>query len=137
MIVFISCVPTKNNQQSVVAQSYDNNKYELLNGNWQLSHYSAYMSAEDLDKMPDYDVDKVIYTISSKDYHLQVSRDKSKGKYDHALPAGSYQLWANQSIVNIEGSLYMYSVVENELTLDSNIDPSLGPDGIVYYFKRL
>jgi hypothetical protein len=95
------------------------------------------MSPEDLEKMPDFKSEKVIYSIKNNAYELKVNRDNPKGEYDYALPEGTYMFWANHSIVNISGQLFMYTVNEKDLKLDSNIDPSLGPDGIVYYFTRL
>jgi len=109
---------------------------ELLNGDWQLSSYTAFMSAEDFHNIPDYTTQKVTYAIDIDNQQLTVSRDLPKGKYDYALKSGKFQIWVNQSIVNIHGTLYLYSIDKNQLTLDSNIDPSIGADGLVFHFKK-
>jgi len=95
------------------------------------------MSASDLEKMPDFSSKKVIYTMRPEDNKLMVERDFEKGENDFSLPSGEYMIWVNRSMLKIGESLYMYHADEDKLILDSNYDPTYGPDAMVYYFERL
>jgi len=108
--------------------------YTLLDGNWRLTGYQPYMSSEDMDKIPDFSTQKVIYNFDLDNNNLVVTRDQKMTKDDYALPAGDHRFWFNESMIKLGESLYMYRIVGNVLKLDSNYDPSIGPDGIVYSF---
>jgi len=136
-MTIISCSPSKTIQTPVLKQTEKQSNYDLLKGNWLLTRYSAFMSASDLEKMPDFSSKKVIYTMQPADNKLMVERDFEKGENDFSLPSGEYMIWVNRSMLKIGESLYMYHADEDKLILDSNYDPTYGPDAMVYYFERL
>lgn len=132
----LSCKTTQKIDQLKYTISPEESQYDLLQGNWRLTSFSAFMAEEKMDKMPDYSQKAVWYAFSNKNSKLIVSRDHEASKYDYSLPSGEYRIWANRSMVKIENQLYMCHVSKDELILDSNYDPSYGPDGPVLSFTR-
>lgn len=137
LIFAMACSSThiKNHDDSLASQS--KSQYELLQGDWRMTGFSAFMSAEDHDKIPDFSKLNVIYSMMPSNYNLIVNKDQTMNDFDYSLPAGEYRMWANRSMINIQGSIYMYHIDKDILTLDSNYDPSIGPDGPVYYLERV
>ncbi len=137
LLVFsIGCKNSQRLQEVTRKNAETKENYGLLLGDWRLTGYHAFMSPEDMEKIPDFSSLKVIYSIATNGNKLTVVRDTPKEENDFALPAGEHMIWANRSMLKIGESLYMYHIKDNELTLDSNYDPSYGPDGIVYNFVR-
>lgn len=131
-----ACKPTEKVVKQETPVTSAENQYKLLQGKWQLTSFSAFMAEEDMAKMPDYSQKKVLYSFLLNDSKIIVSRDHEPSNYDYALPSGEYKIWANRNMVKIEDQLYMYHFNRNELVLDSNYDPSYGPDGPVLSFQR-
>jgi|GEM_PF-2936859 len=115
--------------------------YPNLSGQWTLKSYSTYSRMDNTESYPAYNDGDVVWSFDSN--NLVVTKRNPDEKNDFSLSSGSYQAFVNQYIlgVRIEGEsqerLYMMTLKGDELILDSNLNPRMGPDDPVLTFKRM
>ncbi len=112
-------------------------QYDLLEGDWVLTGYNAFLPIEEKEKTPDFSKLEVIYSMNPRKHELIVQREDDKMEHDFSLPSGEYMIYADRNLIKIKRKLFKYHIEENLLTLDSNYDPDLGPDDIIYVFKKI
>lgn len=111
-----------------------------MDGRWTLTSFSAFMSSEDLEKLPEYKEGDVVWEFSNVDRRtkVKISKNISKHDYDFSQEEGEYNFWMRQCYVQIGNEIYSYSYSEdgNSLTLQKGLDPSIADDEAYFYFKR-
>lgn len=110
---------------------------DAIIGIWKMESYQVFA--------PPSDQTKNQTTIWEFKNDREVAFRNTEGKKS-SFNKGRY--WMNKSIINVDGTLYMYSFEQpydhpdpkplgEELWLDSNIDPSISSDGPKIYFSRI
>ncbi len=111
-------------------------KKQTLEGRWTVTGYSVYTTP---DKLPNYKAGEVIYEI--KGNSITITKNNTNIKNDYTPGPGEQMFWANSHMVKFADQIFMYTLSQDNtgqetLKLDTNIDPSLSPDGAVYHLKR-
>ena len=123
---------------------YVETPYPNLSGKWTLTQYSAYMEIDNSESYPEYNDGDVVWEFqgtSGRD--LVITKKNPDDKNDFSIKQGTYEAYMNKHIIairvtdNFDQNLYMISLKDDKLILDSNLDPMLGPDGPVLTFKRM
>jgi len=108
-------------------------------GKWTLKSYSAFMAVAEGQQRPKYEDGDVIWDFgNTNDYgQVIVSKKYPEDKSDYSMAPGKYSFWVRNCIVKIGETMYVYSLTDDELKIDRNVDPSYGPDLPVLRFKKL
>ena len=144
ILIIASCATqskvTLNENKPKVTEQKNTNPYQLIIGRWKMESFQVFSPNPDPTES-----EEIIWEFKD-DYEMTVS---TMGGKNATMNTGKY--WMNKSIVNANGQLYMYYFEEpngidrgvhakpfgDELWLDSNLDPSMGPDGPKIHFTRI
>ena len=122
IFIYYSCSTSKEIPASV----------ENIDGSWAMISFSAFSP-----NIPTISDGDIIWSIDTNKSFVSISK-RDPQKHQFIGPAeGDHFARNNNAILRVGDQMYLYSIKDNVLTLDSNVDPMLSNDLPVMQFKRL
>lgn len=141
-MLFVACNTPKPSTTTITpttAQVKEERKlvpWDAIKGTWKMESYQVFSPAPDSTQNR-----TTIWEFKNDGVATFRSTEGKKSSFNK----GRY--WMNRHIINIDGTLYMYSFEDpndisskptrDKLWLDSNLDPSISNDGPKIYFSRV